>query len=103
MTNEPKVEMIPLGISLIERAGVPYTDTKEGDDTIRRWATQPTTAKHVSIKDEDSEGGGPVWLDDGVPLTEIDFDSTGHWSTAWYSRQQAEKIARVLGAELHEV
>jgi hypothetical protein len=100
--GEVMVEEIPFGVSMLERAGVACVDTREGRDVVRRRRDPPTSARVVAIKSEDSDGSGPVFVDD-LPLMEIRFDNGKDWSVGWLSRGQARKLARVLGASLEEM
>lgn len=93
------VEFIPLGVSLIERDGKEFVDEQHGGDVIRRWREYPSAAEVVSWKHEGSSG--PVYID-GTPMSEVDFDGSGSWSTGWYTKAHARKIAKHLGAQFAE-
>lgn len=106
-----QVEMIPFGISLIEREGIPFTDSVAKDGTVTRSRSNPPTPGTVTMVSWKCESFdplcGPVWLD-GVPVAEQAFHEKGEtaeeladhsWSTAWFTRTQARTMAKRLGAE----
>jgi hypothetical protein len=106
-----QVEMIPFGVSEIDRAGIPFVDSTAKDGTVTRSRANPPTpgtVKTVSWKCESFDPlCGPVWLD-GVPVAEQAFHEKGEtaeeladhsWSTAWYTRTVAQRMAKNLGAE----
>lgn len=81
------VEMVPFGVSDLERAGIPYTDTEKRGDVFRSRNEMPTTVKSVSWKSE-GENAGPVYLD-GLALVEVKFKGLDSWSAGTPGRRPA--------------
>lgn len=92
---------VPYGTSMIERAGIAFVDSTEGEDVVRHRQDLPTTGQVVSIKSEESGGSGPIRVD-GMPLFEVRFEGSRAWSCGWGSRLVAAKLAQSLGARLEE-
>lgn len=101
--NRDAGEMVPFGSSDLERLGIEFEEKPMGDtgDRVRYPKVPPVTAAVVMFKREEGSTG-PVWVDD-VPVAEIAYDGSDHWSAAWYRISDARRMAKSLGARLVEV
>jgi hypothetical protein len=95
------VNLPPVEVSLIERAGLRFTDHSHGRYVIRRREPTPSRAKVVLLQLQDGEGAGPI-LVDGVPLSETRLAGGESWTTGWSYHNAALGLAMALGARLQE-
>lgn len=96
-----KIEMFPIGVSMLEYFNGPFTEKTDEDGVLRRYLQlDAVTAECVTWKHEGSSG--PCYVN-GHPLAEEKYPEENFWSECFYSRANARKLARNLGVPFEEV